>query len=338
MNKVIKNILKYTAFFALGAVIFWWVYRGQDIDKIKASLQQADFLWLIIAGFVLSPLSHVSRAMRWNILLKPMGYTPRTINSFAAVMIMYLSNTALPRSGELIRCATMTKYEKIPFAKSLGTLISERLIDMLMLLIFLAIVLVTQMPKVAEMLNNNPEIKENLKSIVSSMPFLISLGILGLVLTYIAYRYRHKISHLGFYSKLSDLVKKFKDGIISILKMERRGAFVLHSVAIWVLYFLMIYIPFWSFDFTSHLGMLAGLTIFVMSAFGMVAPSPGGIGTWHFMVIASLWVYGVTDAQAGAFAFAVHSIITLSNLIFGAVMLILLPAINSKSNDYAKIV
>lgn len=335
MNKTLKNTLKYILFFAVGAFVFWWVYRDSDIEKIKASLRQADYTWLIVAA-VLSLLSHISRALRWKILLSAMGHKVKTSNSFFSVMIMYLSNTALPRSGEFVRCAALSRYEKISFAGVFGTVVSERIIDFIMLFLFMLTVLFTQMHKVIELLDQNPQLRNNIDNLISSVPFIAASGLIFLLIIFLLYRYRHKLKHLKIYQKIAEILFKFKDGIISVLRMKKRGAFILHSVFIWVMYFLMIYFPFKSFEFTEHLGLLAGLTIFVMSGLGMVAPSPGGIGTWHFMVIASLWVYGITDAsQAGAFAFAVHGIITLVNVLGGLISFILLPVVN-KTNESMK--
>lgn len=331
MTKAIKKIIQIILFFSVGIGIFWLVYRKQDIQELKNALLQADYLWIFIS-LILGLLSHVSRAMRWNLLINPLGYKPKVINSFFSVMIMYLSNMAIPRSGEIVRCGVLGKTENIPVSKLLGTVVTERIIDFIMLFILLIIVLFTQMHVVIEMLEQNPEMNANLNSLLSSTPLIVGIFLVFIVLIFVMFRFRHKIQHLKLYQKLKDIVKGFADGIKSILKMERRIEFIAHSVFIWVMYFVMIYIVFRSFHFTEHLGILSGLTVFVMSAFGMVAPSPGGIGTWHFMVIQTLMVYGVSKTDAGAFAFASHESMTLMMIIIGVLSIILLPIINKKKS------
>ncbi len=329
MNKKIKKTLQIILFFSVGILIFWLVYRKQDINELKNALINADYFWIVIS-LVLGLLSHISRAMRWNLLIYPLGYKPKIINSFFSVMIMYLSNMAIPRSGEIVRCGVMGKTENIPVSKLLGTVVTERIIDFVMLFILLAVVLTTQMHIVLEMLEKNPEINTNLNKLLSSTPLLAGIFIFFVIIFFIIYKLRHKFRHLKLYQKTRNIIKGFADGIKSILKMERSLEFIAHSVFIWILYFLMIYIVFKSFHFTEHLGILSGLTVFVMSAFGMVAPSPGGIGTWHFMVIQTLMIYGVSKTDAGAFAFASHESMTLMMIIVGVLSIILLPVVNKK--------
>ena len=329
MSKVLKKIVRIILFFFAGIGIFWLVYRKQDLNVLKDALLHADYFWIFIS-LILGLLSHVSRAMRWNLLIYPLGYKPKLINSFFSIMIMYLSNMAIPRSGEIVRCGVLGKSENIPVSKLLGTVFVERVVDFIMLLFLLAVVLVTQMHVVIEMLEKNPEINAKLNNLLSSTPLLMGIFLGFILILVIIYRFRHKVKHLKLYQKLRDIIKNFAEGIKSILKMERRFEFIAHSVFIWVMYFMMIYIVFKSFGFTENLSVLSGLTVFVMSAFGMVAPSPGGIGTWHFMVIQTLMIYGVTKSDAGAFAFASHESMTLMMIIAGVLSIIFLPIVNKK--------
>jgi uncharacterized protein (TIRG00374 family) len=257
-----------------------------------------------------------------------MGYQNRTINSFFSVMIMYLSNMAIPRSGEVVRCGVMSRTEKIPFTKLLGTVVTERIIDFVILFIMLAVVLATQMHKMIELLNDNPELKDNLQSIVSSTPFIVG-GILFIILIFVLiYIFRAKLKNSKLYIKLREIFIGFWEGIKSILKMDRKFEFIAHSLFIWAMYFLMIYVVFWSFEFTEHLSLLTGLTVFVMSAFGMVFPSPGGVGSWHFAVIVTLMVYDIEQSDANAFALAAHGSMTLMMIVVGVLSVIFLPIVN----------
>lgn len=331
MNSKTKNILKFVLFFLLGTAIFLWVYSGQNTEKILFSLKNANYWWIALSLF-LGFISHLSRAIRWNILIRPLGYNPRLINSFSAILIMYLSNTAIPRSGEIIRCGIVKKYEKIPFSKLLGTVVVERVFDFIMLFILLFAVLITQMSVVIELMENNPGVTNRIKNIFSGQTqiIIILLGISGIILIYF---FRKKIRSTKIFSKIRNFASNFLEGIKTVYRMEKKFAFIFHSVFIWVLYFLMIYVTFFSFEFTSELSVITGLTVFVMASFGMVFPSPGGIGSWHFMVIQTLLIYGIADAsEAGAFAFAAHGSMTLFMIIIGVAAFILIPVVNKTKN------
>ncbi len=332
MNKRFKNIIKFLLFFSVGIFIFWWVYKDQDWSEIKDALLKADYTWIWVS-LILGILSHVSRALRWNILIKPLGYKPRFINSFFSVMIMYLSNILIPRSGEVIRCGVMNRTENVPFTKLLGTVFIERIIDFILLFILLAVVLFTQFHVVTGLMENNPGIEQNIKQILSSTPILIGIVIFFVFLIFLIYIFRSKLKKTKLYSKLKDIILNFLEGVKSILKMEHKFMFIAHSVFIWVMYFLMIYIVFWSFEFTEHLTLLTGLTVFVMSAFGMVFPSPGGVGSWHFAVRITLMVYGVSKSDANAFALASHESMTLMMIILGVLSVILLPVLNKGEKE-----
>jgi uncharacterized protein (TIRG00374 family) len=328
VNKKVKNFLKFFIFFSIGILIFWWVSKDQDIDELKIALEKADYKWIWVS-MIIAVLSHISRALRWNILIHSMGYSSRKINTFFSVMIMYLSNMAIPRSGEVIRCGVLTKTENIPFTKLLGTVFIERVIDFIMLLVLLVIVLLTQMHVVSDMLNNNPEIKENVQSLLSSNTVLIGFPLFIVLSILLIYVFRSKLKKTKPFLKLKNLIQNFAEGVKTIYKMKKKFWFIFHSVFIWLMYFLMIYFAFFIFDFTSHLTLLTGLTVFVMSSFGMVAPSPGGMGTWHFMTIQTLIIYGVNEADAYAFAITSHTTFTVLMIILGVLSIILLPVVNS---------
>ena len=332
MKKKLFFALRIIIFFTIGIVLFWLVYKDQPLDEITFALKQADYFWIGVS-MVLSLLSHISRAMRWNLLIQPLGYRPRLINSFFAVMTMYISNMAIPRSGELARCTVLKRYEKVPVSQSFGTVVTERVFDMIMLGILLLIVVFTQMKKVLEFAANNPEVKNNVERIFNSQNFII-LAVLIIVFIAVLYLLRSRISKNKFMNKIKELFLSFVSGLITVWKMDKKWQFIFHSIFIWVMYFLMIYIVFQSFEFTKHLGIMAGITVFVMSSLGMVAPSPGGIGTWHFMAIETLSLYGVQRyPDANAFAFAAHGSMTLFMLILGLISIALLPVVNRKKRN-----
>ncbi len=327
MKKKFLFAIRIIIFFTIGLLLFWLVYKDQPLDQIVAALKEADYFWIGVSLF-LSLLSHISRAMRWNLLIEPLGYRPRLFNSFFAVMTMYISNMAIPRSGEIARCSVLKRYEKVPVSQSFGTVVTERIFDMIMLGFLLLIVLFTQMKTVLVFVHNNPEVKNNVQAIFSLQNLIVFVVMLTFFII-LLFLFRSKLAENKIFKKIKELFMSFASGLLTVWKMKKKWQFIFHSIFIWVMYFLMIYVVFQSFEFTKHLGIMTGLTVFVMSSLGMVAPSPGGIGTWHFMAIETLILYGVQKyPDANAFAFAAHGAMTLFILILGLISIVLLPIVN----------
>ncbi len=332
LKKVALKILKFVAFFALGAFIFWLIYKDQDIERIKSVLKNnVNYFWVgvsLLVGF----LSHISRTLRWGLMIEPISHKPRFINTFFAVMVGYLMNMALPRMGEISRCGVLSRYEKISFTKLIGTVVAERLVDMISLLILLGIVILSQFGEMLNFVNQNPEIKEKLSAVFSS-PYLI-IGVIILVIIFIVFRKTFK--HTAFFKKIIEILNNFKEGFISIRSIKRKGWFYFHSVFIWAMYYVMLYVIFFAFDFTRDLNPIAGLTTFVMASFGMVAPVQGGIGAWHFMAKEALSLYGVANADGIIFAFVAHGSMTAMIIVIGIISVLALPFINRRNDVSAE--
>lgn len=330
MKKTVLKILKFLAFFAVGAFIFWLIYKDQDIDRIKSILKNdVNYFWVFVS-LVIGLLSHISRTLRWGLMIEPIGHKPRFVNTFLSVMVGYLMNLAFPRMGEISRCGVLSRYEKISFTRLFGTVVAERLVDMISLLVLLGIVIFSQFGKMFDFIKRNPEIESKLISIVSS-PYLVA-GFIVLIVLAIVFRKAFKNTIL--FKKIMDILLNFKEGFISIRRIKRKGWFYFHSAFIWFLYYLMLYFNFFAFDFTSNLSPIAALTTFVLASFGMVAPVQGGIGAWHFMATEGLLLYGVPYENGVIFAFVAHSSMTLMIILIGIISLLVLPFINRR-NDVA---
>ena len=327
MKQKLFKVLKFIAFLAIGIVIFWLVYKDQDINRIKSILKNDVNYWWIVVSLALGLLSHISRTLRWNLMIEPLGKKPRTLNTFLAVMVGYLMNLVIPRMGEISRCGVLARYEKMSFTKLIGTVVTERLVDMIMLLLLLLIVIFTQFGKVIRFLKNNPEVSEKLSGIFFS-PYVI-VGIVIFILIIWVCRSRIKETH--FFKKLAKFMKQFSEGLRSVKNIKNKWAFIAHSVFIWLMYYLMLYVVFFSFDFTSHLSAIAGLTTFVLASFGMVAPVQGGIGAWHFMTIEALVLYGINKSDGTVFALLAHSSMTAMLILLGLFALMVLPFINRRT-------
>ncbi|MCF6332936.1 MAG: flippase-like domain-containing protein [Draconibacterium sp.] len=328
MKKIVLKILKFLAFFSLGAFIFWFIYKDLDIDRIKSVLKnEVKYFWVVVS-LVIGLLSHISRTLRWGLMIEPIGHKPRFINTFLAVMIGYLMNMAFPRMGEISRCGVLSKHEKISFTKLIGTVVAERLVDMISLLILLGVVVFSQFGKMLNFIKQNPEFKEKIYAVFTS-PYLIVAVIVFIILFLV---FRKAFKHTVIFRKIIDILKNFKEGFISIQSIKKKGWFYFHSIFIWTMYFLMLYSIFFAFDFTRNLGPIAGLTVFVLASFGMVAPVQGGFGAYHFMASEALALYGVAKINGGIFALVAHESMTAMIIVIGIISLLVLPFINQRND------
>jgi uncharacterized protein (TIRG00374 family) len=327
LKKTALKVIKFLGFFALGAFIFWLIYKDQDIDRIKSVLKNdVNYFWVVVS-LIIGLISHISRTIRWQLMIEPVSHKPGFVNTFLAVMIGYLMNLAFPRMGEVSRCGVLSRYEKVSFTKLFGTVVAERLIDVISLLLLLIIVIFSQFGEMITFLNHNPEIKSKLVSVTSS-PYLFIVLILLLILIFV---FRNTIKNNFLFKKIKGILVNFKEGFISIRSIKRKGWFYFHSVFIWLMYYLMLYCIFFAFDFTKGLGPIAGLTTFVLASFGMVAPVQGGIGAWHFMATEALKLYNVPYENGVIFAFVAHTTTTAMIIIIGLISMMILPFLNRKN-------
>lgn len=341
MNK--KRLLSFLGFLTLGLVILYMVYARQQaaylsecalkgvaeedcslINKIGNDLRIAKWPYFIAAiGFFV--LSNVFRALRWNLMTKPMGYPLKFVNSFGAVNIGYFTNMALPRIGEVIRAGVLSRYEGIPTEKAFGTIITERIVDMILFLLVSGLALLFAFKKVSTYLLEKGQLNTN------QILILAGIALLGVLLVYILIKSKERIAKSAFGAKIVHFFSGLGSGLTSVLKMERKFLFVVYSIAVWVCYFFVTYIPFLGLDVTADLPMEAGLVTLFLGSVGMVIPSPGGIGTYQFMVSESLVLYGVSGADGFSFAnlnFFFVSI--LGNIVVGLASYIILPLYNKK--------
>lgn len=329
MNKI-KNTIKFLSFFAISVFLFWLVYKDQNMTQMKLLLKNdVNYYWIAFSLF-LGLLSHISRTLRWNILIKSIEGKSNFKNSFMAVMIGYFANLALPRVGEFTRCGVLSKYENVSFSKLLGTVFLERVIDMIMFFVLMIVVAISQFDVLVSFVNNNPEITEALNKVFAKW-IILPVGIILLLVIIVL---RRRIKELPYYYKFQAIINNIGEGFKSFSKLEHKLPFIFHSVFIWLMYYLMLYVCFFAFEFTSGLSPLIGLTVFAMATVGMIIPVQGGIGAWHFMVVATLMIYlpekGNTDGFIHAFAFLVHGSMTLMLVLLGALSLVIIPIVNRK--------
>lgn len=335
MNKQFKTALKLAFFLGLGFFFIWLFVRNltpAQIDEIISSIKRANYWWLVVSVLV-GVLSHAIRAARWKLLIEPLGHTPRYSNMFFAVFIGYLANLALPRLGEVSRCGVLTRYEKIPFNKSFGTVITERAVDMAVFLFIFFLTVLIQFAELKDYLYFR--IVEPLFGTIykAGGASYITWGILALIFSFflLLFVFRKRFYHLGFVMKIREMLLGFIDGMKSLFFMRRPFLFALYTVLIWLCYYLMTYLVFFSLPETSHLSPLAGLAVLVFGSVGIIVVQ-GGIGVYQAIVAETLLLYGVASTVGYAMGWLLWSAQTLMIVFVGALSMALLPLFNRNRN------
>jgi glycosyltransferase 2 family protein len=332
MWKKIFNIIKYIFFLAIGVLLFWWLYKDEPLKEYVNAFKNLNYYW-ISASIFFGVLSQVSRAIRWNMLIKPLGYSPKFYNSFLSVYILYLVNLIIPRAGEVFRCTMMSRYEKIPFAKLVGTVFIERMADFITLVILAILIILSQLRVFIGFFNTHPEMKDKLFSILSYRNLFLILLFLGLMLAIflLSRRYFRKKKHESnsFAFRLKSIKHNFIEGIKSIRKLENIWLFIGHTIFIFLMWLFMLYVVFLAYKPTSHLTLETGMITFLMGGLAMLAPVQAGIGAWHFMVIETLLIYGISRPDGKVFALIAHATTNLIYLVFGSIAMALMPLVNS---------
>lgn len=315
----IKTAIKYSISFILGGILLWYVYKDTNFETLLLNLKDANLSW-IMASYVFAMVSHIVRAYRWNLLMEPVDLHPGLKNSFIATMVGYLANTILPRMGEVSRCAVLKKTNNIPVNKSFGTVITERIIDLIVLLLLLATTLIIEIDRLSafvfDLLGSKFQGPGTSKSILIALVSLVSLGVFMVMLLKFLSK---KLGHTKFYQTVKAFLQGLTEGLLSIRKLKKKKQFVISTIIIWLCYYYMSYVMFFSLPETSGLGIKAGLAILVLGGLGMAAPSPGGIGSYHWIIIQGLALYGLSEAQGLLFATLVHSSQMIMLISFGLV-------------------
>lgn len=344
MKKSLLNLLKFTLFLSFGLFILYLVYQKQNtayveecaqrgipaaecslFDKVVTDFAQADFFWL---GMVLLcfTISNISRAIRWNMLLRQLGTEPRLSNSFLTIVLGYFANLGLPRVGEVVRAGTMARYERLPVEKVMGTVVVDRVIDVICILLVSGLAIVLAYDRIWSFLVANSNLGERL---AGSRFVLYGLAAAAVTGAFLLYYFRRPLLDSRLGQKLSGLLQGFAEGLRTVARLDQTGWFVFHSVVIWVMYFLMTYLCFFAYAPTADLAPVAALVTFVFGGWGIVIPSPGGMGTYHFLAQSALLLYGVPGEDG--FSWANISFFTIQlgcNVLIGLAALLLLPVLN----------
>lgn len=334
MNKHLLSLLKYIILLCIAFGLLFLAFKGVDIRKTLEEISHANFLWLF-ASIGVSLIAFVSRAYRWNMLIEALGYRPRISSTIYSLMVGYLANLAVPRLGEVTRCGSLSKAEKVPFNSLFGTVIIERLIDVICLLLCLILTALVEYDRLGNFLMDsifNP-VKERISASLHSLLFIVLTTLIIILLTGIIVWFVKKSRQSAGESKIISLIKGLVDGLLSIGQLKRPMIFIFHTVLIWVMYYLMAYLAFFALPATSGLSWSAGMFILVVGGLGMAAPVQGGIGAYHLLVSQGLILYGLSQQDGLAFATLLHTSQMLVVIFFGALSFLLLLLASKKRTD-----
>lgn len=310
--------LKYACFLLLGAGLMYLAFKNQNPKTLLSQLKNVNYFWVGLS-IIFGLFAIISRALRWVILLENLDFKVKKLNSIYAVSIGYFTNIAIPRAGEITRCTSLNQTEDIPVDKLFGTIILERVIDLIILISLVLLVLVLKFDLFLEFLAivlGNATFKSSSLIIWGFVTLISSVGIYLLI--------KNRIKNSAFYLKIKTFITGMKDGFKSMNGLKNKTGFLIHTFIIWLMYLLMTYVCFFSIEATRFLSLADGLYTMVIGGFGMVAPVQGGIGAYHYIVKVGLMILDISEESALLFATIVHTAQTLMTLCFGGISILML--------------
>jgi glycosyltransferase 2 family protein len=338
MQKRLIPLIKYAFFLGLAIFLVWWSVHKMDdknYNEFINSLKTANY-YLLIPVFFLLTASHVSRALRWKVLMKSMGYNPRFCNTFCAVMIGYLANFAVPRLGEVLKCTILGKYEKVPPDKLVGTILVERAVDMFSFFIVIVISLLTQAKIVgtyAKTAFDKYFLSENITYSIIKIAVVLTVLVSGFFLLQYIFK---KYQHINFIQKIKNIFDGVVEGLLSVKNLKNKWQFIFHSIFIWACYVLGTYIGFSAINETAALPFLAS---FPVLAFGTIATivTAGGIGLYPILLMEAMKLYNIPESYGSANGWLQWSAQFVIILVVGFISLLILPYLNKSKNEIGTI-
>ena len=297
-----KNILTYMISLAVAGGLLWFVFKDIDLKAMFAAIGQANLLWVGVYAVILL-VAHWVRGLRWGMLLEPVaGHRPTPADTMLSVMTNYFANLLVPRMGEVTRCGTMNRLEGVPVNVSLGTVVAERIFDVVMLVVVIGLTLVLEFDRLSDLVFGLFASKGGNGSRMGLF-LLLGVGLAGAVVAWFLYnKYKEALRQNALFAKVETFALGLIDGLLSVRKLRQPGLFVVYTLLIWVLYYLSTYVLFFAMPQTAGLGLLACLTILMMGSIGMAAPTQGGLGAFNIMVGSALALYGLTKQDGQTLA------------------------------------
>ena len=312
-KSILNNTIKVLLPLLLGGAILYWMYRDFDFQSLHHVLwNDMNWTWMLLS-FPFGILAQAFRGWRWKQTLEPVGEKPRNVTSVNSIFLSYAASLVIPRIGEFTRCAVLKRYEGISFSKALGTVVTERAVDSLVVLLFSGITLLLQIPVFRTFFNETGTSIDSIFARFSLTGWLVTIicGVAALILLHLLFR------HLAIYNKVRATLNGIWQGVISLKDIRNVPLFLFFTLGIWVCYFLHYYLTFFCFDFTEHLGLTCAMVTFVVGSIAVIVPTPNGAGPWHFAVKTMLILYGVADNEALYFVLIVHTIQTMLVILLG---------------------
>ena len=324
IKKIVKKSLQILLPLVLGAAIMIWMYRGFNFGHVWEVLDGGmDYSWMLLS-LVFGVFSHIFRGWRWKLTLAPLGEYPKTSDCVYAVFVSYAANLIVPRVGEISRCGILAKYDSTSFPKSLGTVVTERLIDTLCVALITGVTLLLQAGVFATFFKETGTDTRALTDVLTSAHFYIIIICVSAVCVLAFFLIRN----VAVFAKVRGILHNVWVGILSLKDVKQMPLVIFYTVAIWICYFLQFYVSFFCFGFSADLSIMAALVMFVVGSIAVVVPTPNGAGPWHFAVITMMMLYGVGKEDAGIFALLVHGIQTFLLILLGIYGLAALPFTN----------
>ncbi|HOS17430.1 MAG TPA: lysylphosphatidylglycerol synthase transmembrane domain-containing protein [Bacteroidales bacterium] len=337
MSDKIKKTLQFILFLGLGLFFIWFSLKDLNAEQRSTIIENMkavaiDNRWIfLVFSMIIGLLSVVFRAFRSVILLEPLGYRVSKTNSYHSVMICYIANLAFPRLGEVLRCTFIQRYEKVPFQKTLGTVVTERIIDMICFGLTFIVALLLERDKLASLFLNKTQTGN--QGLLSNPSFLLFI-IIAVVLIVLFFIFRKSIIRWSVYQKIKNILLGFWSGLLSIVKLKRPIAFILYSILIWMCYFFMFYVAIFAFPALRALGSemwIASLSCVVVGTIGFII-AQGGLGAYPLLIASVLLLYNVNKEIGLAVGWVVWTTETVLYILGGIVSLILAPFTNAKTN------
>ena len=326
-KSIVGNIARIVLPFILGGTILWWMYRGEDFGSIRHVLtDEMDWTWMLLS-FPFGILAQMFRGWRWKQTLDPIeDLSPSTVKQpsdkkirarsatcIHAVFISYAASLVIPRIGEFSRCAVLKRYDGVSFSKALGTVVTERAVDTLLVMLYSGIILLIEMSVFGTFFQKTGTSLDHILEGFSLTGWLVT-AVCGLAVLLLLHML---LKNLSIYNKVKMTLDGIWEGVLSLKNVSNLPLYLFFSVGIWVMYFLHYYLTFFCFDFTAHLGIGCALVSFVVANFAVIVPTPNGAGPWHFAIKTMLILYGVADEHALVFVLIVHAVQTMLVIALG---------------------
>ena len=311
--KVSSIVIKILLPLVLGGAILYWMYRGFDFDSISHVLfNEMNWTWMLLS-FPFGILAQMFRGWRWKQTLEPLGETPRHSTSINSIFLSYAASLLVPRIGEFTRCGVLKRYDGVSFSKALGTVVTERAIDSLVVACVSGLTLLLQLQVFDIFFDRTGTSVDSILSKFSPAGYLVTFvcGVAALLLLHFL------LKKLSIYNKVKATLGGIWEGIVSLKNVRNIPLFIFFTFGIWASYFLHYYLTFFCFDFTSHLGVGCAMVTFVVGSIAVLVPTPNGAGPWHFAVKTMLILYGVADENALYFVLIVHTVQTMLVILLG---------------------